>query len=140
VFVIGLGLVALVAFVVLAEGARRGSTSARVGALVEAAVLIPLAGLGALGALALIALRCDESCDEDKSPIVRTGDWWHSVDAWQWKGQLAVALAGTFAVTAAFVAVTRRRYRAASLLMVAAAACFGGWAAFLAPLGDGLGI
>jgi hypothetical protein len=78
--VIFAGVLALGVFVAQCEAARRGSFSAHVGALVEAVLLLPLAGLGALLGLILY------------------------------------------------------------IAMTLAAACFGAWAAFLAPLGNGLGI
>jgi hypothetical protein len=49
-------------------------------------------------------------------------------------------MVGTVAVVSAFVAAWRANYRLASALMVLAAVSFGAWAAFLAPLGSGLGI
>jgi hypothetical protein len=74
------------------------------------------------------------------SPSLRTGDWWHSLDAWQWWGQLLTAVLGTVALGAAVAAVGRSQYRAAVARMGIAAASFGAWAALLAPLGNGLGI
>lgn len=138
--VIALGLLALGCFVALAESARLGSAAARVGALLESALLAALGGFGVLAAFALNAMGCDERCDENLSPEVRTGHWWHSQDAWQWWGQILVASLGAMAVIAALVAVASKRYRAAIALMTFAAACFGAWAAVLAPLGNGLGI
>jgi hypothetical protein len=102
--------------------------------MVMAAMLASMAGFGVLLALLLVGLKCDESCDNSE------GEWWHAVDAWQWTGQLVVALLGAASICAAFVAVKRRRYRTGTALMVLAAASFGAWAAFLAPMGDGLGI
>lgn len=138
--VIALGLSALAGFAALAEGARQGSGIARVGALLESALLAALGGLGAVGAFSLKAMGCDESCDENLSPEVRTGHWWNSQDAWQWSGQVVVALLGAMAVSAALGAVVAKRYRAAIALMTFAAGCFGAWAVFLAPLGNRVGI
>jgi hypothetical protein len=50
---IAAGLLALAFFVALCEAARRGVTDARVVALVEAGLLVPLAGFGALMSLIL---------------------------------------------------------------------------------------
>lgn len=138
--VIALGLAALAVFVALAEAARRGSDSARTAAAIEAALLIALACVSVLVAAALLELKCDESCDENLSAEARSGEWWHTLDAWQWSAQLVVALVGLAAVIAALAFVARRRYRRASASMVLAAGAFAAWAAFLAPLGDGLGI
>ena len=85
-------------------------------------------------------MKCDESRDENAGPEYRSGEWWHTLDAWQWYAQFAVAVLGLAAVCAALVAVTRHQYRPATAFMVVAAGAFGAWAAFLAPLGDGLGI
>ena len=135
-----MGLLALVAFVALSEAARRGDDISRAGALIEAFVLLLLAGFGVLAALVLAGMKCDESCDENLSPEVRSGDWWHTLDAWQWWGQLLVAILGFAAIVAAFVWTTRGGHRRASASMGVAAASFGAWAAFLAPLGNGFGI
>jgi hypothetical protein len=71
---------------------------------------------------------------------VRSGDWWNSLHAWQWWAQFTVAVLGAIALGAALAATARARYRAAVALMALAAACFGGWAAFLAPLGNAVSI
>jgi uncharacterized membrane protein YbhN (UPF0104 family) len=138
--VIALGLASLAVFVRLAEAARRGSDSARTAAVIEAAILIALASLGVLLAAALLDLKCDESCDENLSAEVRSGEWWHTLDAWQWGAQFGVAVIGLVAVISALVFLVHRRYRWASVGMVLAAGAFAAWAAFLAPLGGGLGI
>ena len=59
--VIGIRLLALAAFVALSEAARRGDEISRAGALIEAFVLVPLAGFGVLAALILAGMKCDES-------------------------------------------------------------------------------
>jgi hypothetical protein len=135
VVVIGSGVLALLLFVSLAEAARRGNALARGVAMFEAVVLIPLAAVGVFGALLLSGLKCDESCVDGGSP-----PWEHTTDAWQWTGQLAVAVLGLLAVGSAFALVWARSYRWAAVLMTLAAASFGAWAAFLAPLGNALGI
>jgi hypothetical protein len=61
VAVIGIRLLALAAFVALSEAARRGDEISRAGALIEAFVLVPLAGFGVLAALILAGMKCDES-------------------------------------------------------------------------------
>jgi hypothetical protein len=122
------------------EAARRGVADARVIALVEAGVLVPLAGVGAFAGLILWGIKCDGSCEEGALPEYRTGEWWHTQDAWQWPTQFLVAAAGFGLICTAFVWASTKHYRRASIAMTLAAACFGAWAAFLAPLGNGLGI
>jgi hypothetical protein len=133
--VISAGVLALLVFAALSEVARRGSASARVGAMVEGIALIPLAGLGVLVALVLKGLTCDDGCGYVASP-----DWRHDPNAWQWSGQLFVAVVGFFAIAAAIALIRSRSYRWATAAMTLAAASFGAWAAFLAPLGNRLGI
>jgi hypothetical protein len=134
VFVIGAGVLAVALFVALSEAARSGIPAARTVAIVEAVGTLILSSLGVLLALYLAAARCDESCDE------RPGEWWHTTDAWQWWAQFGAALLGSAAILAAVVLIATCHHRRASAAMVAAAAFYGAWAAFLAPLGNGLGI
>ena len=140
---IGTGLLALAAFVALCEAARRGSSGARVGAVAEAVLLIPCAGVGVLGALILWGMTCDEGCapenysSEDPS---YAAEWWHTQDAWQWPVQFFVAVAGFGMVCVALASASDKRYRRASVAMTLAAASFGAWAVLLAPLGNGVGI
>jgi hypothetical protein len=140
--VIFAGVLALGVFVAQCEAARRGSFSAHVGALVEGVLLLPLAGLGALLGLILWGMTCDEGCVENQSPDIRSAapDWWNTQDAWQWPAQFFVAVAGFGMVCVACAAASDKRYQRAFIAMTLAAACFGAWAAFLAPLGNGLGI
>src|SRR3954453_1327017 len=105
---LALGLFALIVFGALSETARSGTGWARAGALVLAGTLVPLAGFGAFASVVLLSLKCDESCDENLSPQVRSGDWWHSLDAWQWWGQFLVAALGFLAVGAALASLVRR--------------------------------
>jgi hypothetical protein len=134
VLVIMLGLLALVGFAVLIGAARRGSLAAHHGALFESGLLVAPAVLGVLFSAVLLLLGCDESCEDG------SGQWWHTDGAWQWWGQFAATVLGTIALVATFIALLREHYRAALALMTLAAACFGAWAAFLAPLGDRFGI
>lgn len=127
-------------FAIACIRAASGSRWAHRLALVATIVLVAAAGLAMLAALYLSALTCDESCDENSLPAFRSGDWWQTQDAWQWTGQLVAALAGLACLTLAMLLVAARRHRAAIVAVVLAAACFAAWAAFLAPLGDALGI
>jgi hypothetical protein len=61
-------------------------------------------------------------------------------DAWQWPTQFLVAAAGFGLICTAFVWASSKHYCRASVAMTLAAASFGAWAAFLAPLGNGIGI
>jgi len=132
-----LGLALLGAFAWLSEAARHGSSNARVLAAWEAFGLTAVALLGLFLALALLGLRCDESCGGDEG---FGGGWTHTSDAWQWWGQFAAAGLGFAAVCAAFVQTLRRRHPSATRWMVGAAASFGVWTIFLAPFGDRFGI
>jgi hypothetical protein len=138
--VVLLGLVAFGLFAAFAEAARDGSGGARVAVIIEGGVLLAFAGLGVLVAYAFIALKCDENCDESLVPAARSGDWWHTQDAWQWWAQMFVALGGFIAGAAALSCVVRRQYRRGTGWLLVAAACFGVWAGFVAPLGNALGI
>jgi len=135
--VIGAGLLVLAAFVALCETARWGSWGAHVGAVAEAVLLIPLAGFGALGALILWGMTCDEGC-EPRGYGYEPVDWWNTPDAWQWPVQFFVAAAGFGMVCVAFGSASDKRYRRASIAMALAAASFGAWAALLAPMGNGV--
>jgi hypothetical protein len=54
--------------------------------------------------------------------------------------QFLVAIAGFGLICMAFVWASTKHSRRASIAMTLAAASFGAWAAFLAPIGNGLGI
>ena len=82
-----------------------------------------------------MSLKCDDGCAYEGTP-----DWWHTVGAWQWTGQFAVALVGLIGVVSTVALLRLRNHRWAAAAMTLGAAAFGGWAAFVAPLGDGLGL
>lgn len=74
---------------------------------------------------------CDDACHTG-------GPWWQQRDAWQWKAQLALAIAA-----AGCGAVSWRAWRAGSLPVIAGACIVqfglvGGWMAVLAPSRYGL--
>jgi hypothetical protein len=135
-----LAIAAIAVFDRLSRHASADNEGARQLAILESTLLLVLAAIGLLGALVLLGLRCDESCDENLIESARTGQWWHTQDAWQWWGQFLVALAGTAAIFLALLSTVRRRHDRAPMLLLVAGICFGGWAVFLAPLGEGLGI
>jgi hypothetical protein len=139
------GLVLLAAAAValfwrLSSLASEGHEAARQVAIAETAVLLIPAAFGLFLAWIFWGLRCDESCDESYVPSARSGEWWHTTDAWQWSAQFGVALIGTAAIVAALVYTVRRRHDRAPIALATAGICFGAWAVLLAPLGDGLGI
>jgi hypothetical protein len=135
-----LGVLVLGSFTALSRWAGIGSEIARWLALLETLVLLGGAFLGLLLALYLVAARCDESCDENRTPSIRTGEWWHTLDAWQWWAQLLVEVGGLLAIGLALAATIRRRHAQGPAWLVVAVVCFAVWAAFLAPMGGRLGI
>jgi hypothetical protein len=120
--------------------ASTGSQGAAVAGGVEALLFAAGTGFSVLFAFLLVGLKCDESCDENLSPEVQRGTWWHTLDAWQWNAQLALAVGAFLTTVAAFVLVTRKRYRAALAVVGIGLALFCSWALLLAPLGDAFGI
>ena len=84
--------------------------------------------------------KCDESCDENLSPEVRRGEWWHTLDAWQWKAQLALALAALVAALATLVLPLLHRHTAGIVAVALGLAAFCAWALLVSPLGDQFGI
>jgi hypothetical protein len=127
-----LTLVVLGSFGPLMRAAERGDRGAATLGRLEAFLLTLAAGYGTLLALFLFGLRCDESCDENLSPEVRSGEWFRRIHAWQWSAQLALAALGFAAAATALVLTFRSRYRAAFGAVVAGVVCFFGWALFFA--------
>jgi len=133
-------LIVVLAFALLARAAARGSRAARVAALVQS---VALAGCGLpafLLALFLFGVSCDESCDVNRVQQDRTGNWWHSVNAWQWWAELGVAGFMLVALIIALRRTLRRKHAKAAAWMAVAGASFLVWLAFIAPTGDALGI
>lgn len=120
-----------------ASAGRRGA--AFLGAL-EGALLVAGAGFASLLAAYLAVAKCDESCDENISPEVRRGEWWHTLDAWQWKVQLALAVTALLAALATVGLPLLRRHTAAIVAVVLGLAVFCAWALMISPLGDQFGI
>ena len=137
IVIVGAGLLLLAPFVALCEAARRGRWGAHVGAVAEAVLLIPFAAFGALGGLILWGMTCGDGCTPrgyGYEPV----DWWNTPDAWQWPVQFFLAAAGFGMVCVAFGSASDKRYRRASIAMTLAAAFFGAWGGFLAPMGNGV--
>jgi hypothetical protein len=139
VILVGLAIVVLGTYVPLmlhAAGGRRGA--AFLGAL-EGASFAVGTGFAGLVALFYLALKCDDSCDSD--PVsMRTGEWWRTLEAWQWEAQAALAGAAFLASLAAVVLPLVRWYYAAIAVVVLGLAAFCAWALLMAPLGDQFGI
>jgi hypothetical protein len=135
---VALAIVVLGTYVPLmlfAADGRRGA--AFLGAL-EGLLFAAGTGIASLAALFWLGMKCDESCDENlEAP---SGDWWHTLDAWQWEAQAALAGAAFVAALAAVVLPLVRRYRAAMIAVVLGLAAFCAWALLMAPLGDQFGI
>lgn len=133
-----MGIAAVAVFVGCARAATEGKGTARSLAIGWAALLTAAAGLGVFVAVLLFRLKCThlgpESCEPEPAPWDRTDT------AWQWWGQLAVALLGFGVLVAAVIQTIRRRYAQAVTWVVLAAVFFAAWTAFLAPLGDAFGI
>jgi hypothetical protein len=140
VILVALAVVVLGTFWPLMTSATAGSRGAAVAGALEAVLFVAGTGFAALFSLLLFGMKCDESCDENASVEARSGEWWHTLAAWQWNVQLMLALAAFVATGVAFGLVVARRYRAALITVAAALAVFSGWALLLAPLGDRFGI
>lgn len=133
---LGLGLTGIVlvaAFALLSRAAAEGSEMARFAAIIQVLALSAAGALALYVAFYLLGLKCDEACQ-------LAGDWWLTEDAWQWWGQLIVAGLGLIALLLAGWQTVRRRHREATASVVASAVCFAVWTAFLAPLGNELGV
>jgi hypothetical protein len=137
---VGLALVVLGTYVPLMLTASGGSRGAAVLGAVEGALFVVGTGFASLVALFYLGLKCDESCDENLTPEAQSGEWWHTLDAWQWKAQAALALVAFVAALAAVVLPIVRSHRAAIGAVVLGVAAFCAWALMMAPLGDQFGI
>jgi hypothetical protein len=140
VILVGLAVVVLGTYVPLmlhASGGRRGA--AFLGAL-EGLLFAAGTGIASLAALFWLGLKCDESCTEPGSPTELAGEWWHTLDAWQWEAQAALSGAAFAASLAAVVLPLVRWYHVAIAAVVLGLAAFCAWALLMAPLGDQFGI
>jgi hypothetical protein len=137
---VALVVIVLGTYVPLMLTASSGSRGAGVLGAVEGLLFAAGTGFAGLVALFYLGLKCDESCDENLIPEARSGEWWHTLDAWQWEAQAAFALVAFVAALATVVLPLVRWYRAAMLAVVIGVAAFCAWALTMAPLGDQFGI
>jgi hypothetical protein len=137
---VALAVVVLGTYVPLMLVAARGSRSSRVLGALEGLLFVGGTGLAALAALAWLGLKCNESCTEPGSPTDQAGEWWHTLDAWEWEAQAALAVIAFVAALATFVLPLVRWYYAAIAALLLGLAAFNAWALLLAPLGEQFGI
>jgi hypothetical protein len=122
-----------------AGGSRWQRQLAVLGAL-EGLLFAVGTGFAGLVALFWLGLKCDESCTEPGSPTDLAGEWWHTLDAWQWEAQAALAFGAFLAAVATIVLPLVRRYHVAIAVAVVGLAAFCAWALMMAPLGEQFGI
>ncbi|MGI9081704.1 MAG: hypothetical protein ACR2FZ_05410 [Thermoleophilaceae bacterium] len=127
------GIVLVAVFALLSRAAAEGNEAARFGAIAQVVALSAAGALALFIAIFLVSLKCDEACQT-------AGDWWRTEDAWQWWGQFVVAGLGLIALLLGGWLTVERQHREATMTIVAAAVCFAVWTAFLAPLGNELGV
>jgi hypothetical protein len=89
--------------------------------------VLPAAGITWAAAI-LLALRCDENCNDNLVPSAREPGWTHWIHSWQWYLQFALAAGALVAAIAAAAAFVLRRRTAARTLAVLAAASAIAWA------------
>jgi hypothetical protein len=136
---VALVVVVLGTYVPLMLSASGGSRGARVLGALEGLLFTVGTGVAGLAALFWLGLKCDEACDRDP-PDMRTDEWWHTLDAWQWEAQAAFALVAFVAALATVVLPLVRWYRTAIFAVLVGLAAFCAWALLMAPLGDQFGI
>lgn len=137
---IALVVVVLGTYVPLMHAASGGSRIARALGALEGLLFVAGTSFSGLLALILLGLKCDESCDENLTPEARWGEWWHTLDAWQWKAQFGLAAAAFVAAVATVALPLTGKHRAAIVAVVLGVAVFCAWALLVAPLGDQFGI
>jgi hypothetical protein len=99
---IALAVVVLGSFWPLMTSAVTGSRGAAVTGALEALLFVAGTLVAAVASLFLLGMKCDESCDENTVPEGRSGEWWHTLDAWQWNVQFMLALAAFVTTVVAF--------------------------------------
>jgi hypothetical protein len=139
VILVALVVVVLGTYVPLMLSAAGGSRSSRALGALEGLLFVGGTGFAGLAALFWLGLKCDESCTEDPDPF-RTVEWWHTLDAWQWEAQAALALGALLAALATLVLPLVRRYHLAIAAAVLGLAAICAWALMMAPLGEQFGI
>jgi hypothetical protein len=89
--------------------------------------VLPAAGIAWVAAV-LLALRCDENCNDNLVPSAREPGWTHWIHSWQWYLQFGFAAGGLVATIAAAAAFLLRRRAVARALAALAAGCAIAWA------------
>ena len=136
---VALAVVVLGTYVPFMLAAARGSRRSRILGALEGLLFTVGTGFAGLVAMAFLALKCDDTCDQDPEPF-RTGDWWRTLDAWEWEAQAALALVAFLAALATLVLPLVRWYLAAIAAALLGLAAFCAWALLVAPLGEQFGI
>jgi hypothetical protein len=139
VILLALALVVLGTYVPLMLSAAGGSRWAAFAGALEGVLFTFGTGFAGLVSLYWLGLKCDEACDKDPPPF-RTSEWWHTLDAWQWEAQAALAAAALASALAAVVFPLVRWYHAAIAAVLLGLAAFCAWALMMAPLGEQFGI
>jgi hypothetical protein len=137
---VALAVVVLGTYVPLMLSAADGRRGAAFLGALEGLLFAAGTGIASLAALFWLGLKCDESCTEPGSPTEQAGEWWHTLDAWQWEAQAALAATALVASLAAVVLPLVRWYYTAIAVVVLGLAAFCAWALLMAPLGDQFGI
>lgn len=137
---VALVVVVLGTYVPLMLTAADGRRWAGVIGALEGLLFVCGAGVASLLGLVLLGMKCDESCDENVVPEARSGEWWHTLDAWQWNVQAVLIFTTLFIAVLTVALPASRRYRAAIVAAVVGVALFCAWALLIAPLGDQFGI
>jgi hypothetical protein len=140
VILVGLAVVVLGTYVPLMLTASSGNRGAGIVGALEGVLFVAGTGFATLVALYYLGAKCDESCDENLSPEVQTGEWWHTLDAWQWNAQAALAGVALAAAACAVILPILGKYRAAIVVVVLGLSAFCAWALLVAPLGEQFGI
>jgi hypothetical protein len=140
VILVGLAVVVLGTYVPLMLTAADGRRWAGILGALVGLLFVCGTGVASLLGLVLLGMKCDESCNENVSPEARSGEWWHTLDAWQWEVQAALIFTTLFVAVLTVALPASRRYRAAIAAVVVGLATFCAWALLIAPLGDQFGI
>lgn len=137
---VALALLVLGTFGPLTWMASRGSRAASILGGIEAFLFAVGTILTGFAGFILWAMKCDESCDENVARVAREGTWWHTLAAWQWNAQLALAAGAFVASVTALALIGTKRYLTAFTAVVVGLALFCAWALLVAPLGHNFGI
>jgi hypothetical protein len=137
---VALAVVVLGTYVPLMLAAAGGRRWAGIVGALEGLVFVCGAGFASLLGLVLLGMKCDESCTEPGSPTDQAGEWWHTLDAPEWKVQAALIFTTLFVAVLTVALPAARRYYLAMAAAAVGVATFCSWALVIAPLGDQFGI